>query len=131
VSDDIDKLEGATLNEAVAQEVMGWRNRGGYWVDAHNVVHFPSTNIQDAWLVVLHMQKDGRWYFRMDSVICGGWQVFMHDELACVMDATQPRFETFVSADAELPLAICRAALKAVRAPEPIAGSRFAKAEGK
>lgn len=67
----------------------------------------PTVDIEDAMQVVEHFHKEGRWYFKMDSVICGGWQVYVHDEQAVVNGTHQPGITGHGDT---LPEAICEAA---------------------
>jgi hypothetical protein len=78
------ELTAEQVDEAVARDVMGWRNDGAYWVDANgeqkqwspthpratlgyeDVVWSPSTSISAAWQVVEKMRADG-WHFALTS----------------------------------------------------------------
>ena len=115
---------GRELDALIAEKVMGFPYRYSRWkgiyVTAGKVPHY-STQIADAWLVVMHFKdkqygvalegEDGRDWSRWDFRI---WNPFddpdVADEMAHGWDESRDLNERVASA----PLAICLAALKAV-----------------
>lgn len=132
---------GKQLDAIVADEVMGWvrwkyedgeirlhdpldlrwlPRYGGQQTDepytaADTSCFRASTNIEAAFQVIQKLQDKGRFYFKLDSIIGGGWCVSVHDESRAFDHLPQPEIEANCYDDRELPWAICIAALKAVR----------------
>jgi len=107
VQDDL--AVGPELDVEVAEKVMGWEQDAPgsiWWRVGQRLIEVPpfSTDISAAWQVVEHMRRRGRFV----QITCP-----VGDEIA--VDIEGPRGETLESSWAETaPLAICRAALKAV-----------------
>jgi hypothetical protein len=83
---------------------MRWKSRPGYTIYAHERFT-PSTDISVAWKVVLEMTRVG-YPFDLDDAGASGW---WRCRFGGIEGSSEPE-----SRDAA-PLAICRAALKAVR----------------
>lgn len=118
---------GTELNTLIAERVMGWDrdneanntdlnpwyfHRGIWWTgttdDYDNVFPFsPSLNIDDAWRVVLRLRNIGKDCFAVEYVAGrGDWRASFGSNYSA---------ENEWVADADsAPLAICRAALKAI-----------------
>ncbi len=118
-----DALEaGRLLDALVAEKVMGWRRKPGrnVWIDDNVLTGWliepddvndapcwaPSTDIAAAWEVVEKVMYPHGWYLAPVPDSEGWWGVF-----------TPPDEHREVALGATAPLAICRAALKAVGAP--------------
>lgn len=129
--EEIDALPaGRELDALVAERVMGWQLvpavngiESPWWWDANGPVHsmdksdwrggwYPSTNIAAAWEVVERMGADG-WDAELDQ-----FHNFMHIWDACFRkldNRDQGQWLELRTGRADAaPLAICRAALKAV-----------------
>ena len=82
-------------------------------IDAFGSVLSYSTNIAAAWLVVEKLIADG-WFIDMTHE--GTWRVRLTKHFPMKRGKWQPSLEPEAVLDVSLPLAICRAALKAVAA---------------
>ena len=135
--EEIDKLEeGPELDRLVAERVMGWTYDEPRWLtsdgkptgwngDAHRIFS-PSTDIAAAWVVITQAQAfllkagdiPGDWVALLGSGIDD--KPFWSASFGCLdpmdwRDATERDHSDCVHGDADSsPLAICRAALKAV-----------------
>lgn len=110
------------LDALVAEKVMGWRVTPH--PDLHGATYFEvpdgtatvmpdmfSTDIAAAWTVVEKMRADG-WGFGFGTEEGGGWAaIFANGRDGMAFE----EYEEGYSFEAAAPLAICRAALKAVR----------------
>ena len=125
---------GRELDALVAERVMGWTYQHDglvsmRWYDAagnpikgygpgewgRSYREFaPSTDIAAAWLVVEKLIADG-WFIDMTHE--GTWRVRLTKHFPMKRGKWQPSLEPEAVLDVSLPLAICRAALKAVAAP--------------
>ena len=99
------------LDALVAEKVMGWHDCEGYWED-DKVIHtgaggwYPSTSISAAWEVV---EKLGR-AFSIDCISFVGM-----NECTAIFAAVGTSWnDGAIGTAPTAPLAICRAALKAV-----------------
>lgn len=118
-TDSVERMEaGRALDKRIAEEVMGWRFNYGWWTaqDGENVwianYWSPSTSIQAAWQVVEKMGAE--WHAVVRSPFQDGepyWAGFTTK--GCTGWNGRPDHQA--SADTA-PLAICRAALKAMEA---------------
>lgn len=100
------------INKEIAEKVMGWKDGkhphddflnsgwgGGY-------VFSPSTDISDAWLVVEKMREKGFW-FDLNNGEGDSWDANF-EEKTLIAELHSVRGEK------SAPLAICKAALKAI-----------------
>ena len=121
--DKIDKLEGQALRDAIATEVMGWYKEwsvgGGYWKandDNREIGRYgdfqPDLSMNDAMRVLGKVQERG--FDRIDLQIA---QKFLRTGVlnSCTMKDMARGVEASCDFVSSLPIAICRAALKAVR----------------
>ncbi len=107
------RLDLRKIDRLIAEKVMGWEklnknfwNNKGAWIPVNTFN--PSTNIQDAWVVVKKLNET----FTVDI------RDTLNDGAECYLYEFQEETETlfpYKAADGETaPLAICLAALKAV-----------------
>lgn len=111
------------IDKKVAELVMGWKKNGVIgsgdfeeivWkIGKENTVGFyPATDISQAFDVVNKMIADGYWVNIFGMTTSTEWGVTMIDEDNFMKDKS----EEFTEYDKSLPLAICKAAIKAKEA---------------
>lgn len=139
---EIEEMEaGPKIDELVAKHVMGWKkNKYNWWVtpeldekeyihaapDGNNFIDWhPSTEIKDAWLVVTELSRRG-WYFIIQT--SNPFDVTFH---TVIRDSRHGTFSPEGTEDLSIvecgfsesaPLAICRAALMAIKTLEEKGG---------
>jgi hypothetical protein len=100
---------GAEMDSLVAERVMGWRyEHHSYWGKGSTVIFDPSRSISDAWRVVEHAQTLSVGGQRIRTVV-----IEMEKGIATVRLDTYSETAGWAVAESA-PLAICRAALKAL-----------------
>jgi hypothetical protein len=113
-----DKLEaGSELDEFIVEKVMMWKHLPtchGWHPPENTVCHFDevpdySTDMRDAWKVVEQL-KSYRWSITLDIDFATGYSVRLLKYLIPIDNSP----EIFVEAKT-MPLAICQAALEAVK----------------
>lgn len=92
---------GALVDGTIDREVFGVDETTQCW----------SSDIAAAFDLIFHLQQSGRWYFKIDSVVCGGWYVEIHDERAAVKGLGQTIRAIRADDNKDIPLAICKGAL--------------------